>query len=182
MTASKARSAGASIQGLTAISSSVGTALQQLSTVTKRAVQQMLGVLKNAEQKAKVSGTNIGKKNVNQGAKTELSRLPATASTAINAMRSTLNAAQPRAYSCGVYIGSGLANGLRSQIGCCTGRRIRTGRSSRCSHPGKGKDCQSGQNNHRGWGIYRFRTGKGNAESDSKGAKNGGKAYRYPGN
>ena len=54
---------------------------------------------------------------INSGVKSGMSKVNSTVKSSLNSMYSTLNAAQSRTYQCGVFIGQGLAQGLRASEG-----------------------------------------------------------------
>ena len=72
--------------------------------------------LTTAMNQAKVAGKGIGNGVLN-GARLGFTQLPGIASNAVNSALSMLRGAASAAYSCGYYIGIGLANGMRSTLG-----------------------------------------------------------------
>lgn len=54
---------------------------------------------------------------INSGVKSGMSKVNSTVKSSLNSMYSTLNAARSRTYQCGVFIGQGLAQGLRASEG-----------------------------------------------------------------
>lgn len=114
-----AKNAKTTEKSLTSMRSSinvVNSGLDALGNKAKSAVKALVSQFSNAESKAKTSGKAVGN-NFNSGVQSGMSKAVFTANSmtllAVSAMRS----AGSGSYSCGVYIGSGLANGMASQVG-----------------------------------------------------------------
>ena len=133
-----AKSAQKSIASMESSLDVVNSGLDALGSKAKSAVNSFISSFSNAKGKAKSSGKALGDA-VNSGAKSGLDKLPSTVKTAMNKFNSGLNSgknkavstarsmgssivsamrsAQSGAYSSGVYIGQGLANGMSSTLG-----------------------------------------------------------------
>lgn len=133
-----AKSAQKSIASMESSLDVVNSGLDALGDKAKSAVNSFISSFSNAKGKAKSSGKALGDA-VNSGAKSGLDKLPSIVKTAMNKFNSGLNSgknkavstarsmgssivsamrsAQSGAYSSGVYIGQGLASGMRSTLG-----------------------------------------------------------------
>lgn len=133
-----AKSAQKSISSMETSLDVVNSGLDALGNKAKSAVNSFVSSFSNAKGKAKSSGKALGDA-VNSGAKSGLDKLPSTVKTAMNKFNSGLNSgknkavstarsmgssitsamrsAQSGAYSSGVYIGQGLASGMRATLG-----------------------------------------------------------------
>lgn len=133
-----AKSAQKSIASMESSLDVVNSGLDALGDKAKSAVNSFISSFSNAKGKAKSSGKALGDA-VNSGAKSGLDKLPSTVKTAMNKFNSGLNSgknkavstarsmgssivsamrsAQSGAYSSGVYIGQGLASGMRATLG-----------------------------------------------------------------
>ena len=114
--ASGAQSAIASMQGMVPVSASVRSSLAEIASAGQQAMTKLQTTLTTAMNQAKVAGKGIGNGVLN-GAKPGLMQLPVISSNAVNSTLSVLRGAASGAYSCGYYIGIGLANGMRSTLG-----------------------------------------------------------------
>lgn len=114
--ASNAKSAQKSLSSMRSSVSVVNEGLDALGNKAKSAIKSLISEFSNAEGKAKSSGQAVGN-NFNNGATSGMSRAVATATTMSASIVAAMRSASGGAYSSGVYIGVGLANGMRSQIG-----------------------------------------------------------------
>lgn len=114
--ASNAKSAQKSLSSMRSSVSVVNEGLDALGNKAKSAIKSLISEFSNAEGKAKSSGQAVGN-NFNNGVTSGMSRAVATATTMSASIVAAMRSASGGAYSSGVYIGVGLANGMRSQIG-----------------------------------------------------------------
>lgn len=114
--ASNAKSAQKSLSSMRSSVSVVNEGLDALGNKAKSAIKSLISEFSNAEGKAKSSGQAVGN-NFNNGVTSGMSRAVATATTMSASIVAAMRSASGGAYSNGVYIGQGLANGMRSQIG-----------------------------------------------------------------
>lgn len=114
--AGNAKSAQSSLTGMRASVNVVNSGLDALGSRAKSAVNTLVRQFSNAEGKARSSGNAVGN-NFNNGVRNGMNGAVSTArsmsASTVVAMRSAVSGS----YSCGVYIGAGLANGMASQVG-----------------------------------------------------------------
>ena len=79
-------------------------------------MQSLVSSFREAQGEAESAGKAIGT-NFTKSVQSGLRQLPSIAQSAVSSMISVLNSAQSAAYTSGAYIGIGLANGMRSQLG-----------------------------------------------------------------
>ena len=94
----------------------VNSGLDALGSKAKSAISALISQFSNAEGKARNSGNAVGN-NFNNGVSNGMSRAVNTARVMSNSTVMAMRTAGASSYSCVVYIGSGLANGIASQIG-----------------------------------------------------------------
>lgn len=114
--ATNAKSAQKSLTSMEQSVDIVSEGLDALGSKAKSAINSLIDQFRNAEGKAKSSGKAVGdnfNNGVSAGMKQAVSTTQSTTALIIAAMRS----GQSGAYSSGVYIGQGLANGMWSQVG-----------------------------------------------------------------
>lgn len=94
----------------------VGSGLDAIGNKAKSAMKALISAFDNAAGKASASGKKVGS-GFNQGLRVGMTSAVATSSAMTGTIVATLRAAQSGAYSSGVYIGQGLANGIRATLG-----------------------------------------------------------------
>ena len=94
----------------------VNSGLDALGNKAKSAISALISQFSNAEGKARSSGNSVGN-NFNNGVHNGMSRAVSTARTMSASTVLAMQSAGSGSYSCGVYIGAGLANGMASQVG-----------------------------------------------------------------
>lgn len=114
--ASNAKSAQKSLSSMRSSVSVVNDGLDALGNKAKSAIKSLISQFSNAERKAQSSGQAVGN-NFNNGVTAGMSRAVSTAVAMSASIVAAMRSAQGGAYSSGVYIGVGLANGIRSQAG-----------------------------------------------------------------
>ena len=114
--ASNAKSAQSSLTSMRSSVNVVNTGLDALGSKAKSAINALISQFTNAEGKARSSGNAVGN-NFNNGVRNGMNRAVSTARTMSASTVSAMRSAGSGSYSCGVYIGVGLANGMASQIG-----------------------------------------------------------------
>lgn len=114
--AKNAKSAQKSLTSMKSSVSVVNEGLDALGNKAKSAINALINQFSNAEGKAKSSGQAVGN-NFNSGVSNGMRRAVTTATTMSAAIVAAMRSASGGAYSSGVYIGVGLANGIRSQVG-----------------------------------------------------------------
>lgn len=114
--ASNAKSAQKSLNSMKSSVNVVNEGLDALGSKAKSAINALVKQFSNAESKAKSSGKAVGD-NFNNGVSNGMNRAVSTARNMSNSVVSAMRSAQSGAYSSGVYIGQGLANGIWSQVG-----------------------------------------------------------------
>ena len=114
--AKNAKSAQKSLTSMKLSVSVVNEGLDALGNKAKSAINALINQFSNAEGKAKSSGQAVGN-NFNSGVSNGMRRAVTTATTMSAAIVAAMRSASGGAYSSGVYIGVGLANGIRSQVG-----------------------------------------------------------------
>lgn len=114
--AKNAKSAQKSLTSMKSSVSVVNEGLDALGNKAKSAINALINQFSNAEGKAKSSGQAVGN-NFNSGVSNGMRRAVTTATMMSAAIVAAMRSASGGAYSSGVYIGVGLANGIRSQVG-----------------------------------------------------------------
>ena len=114
--AGNAKSAQSSLTGMRASVNVVNSGLDALGSRAKSAVNTLVKQFSNAEGKARSSGNAVGN-NFNNGVRSGMNRAISTARSMSTSTVSAMRSAGSGSYSCGVYIGAGLANGMASQVG-----------------------------------------------------------------
>ena len=114
--AGNAKSAQSSLTGMRASVNVVNSGLDALGSRAKSAVNTLVKQFSNAEGKARSSGNAVGN-NFNNGVRNGMNRAVSTARSMSASTVSAMRSAGSGSYSCGVYIGAGLANGMASQVG-----------------------------------------------------------------
>ena len=114
--AGNAKSAQSSLTSMRSSVNVVNTGLDALGSKAKSAINALISQFTNAEGKARSSGNAVGN-NFNNGVRNGMNRAVSTARTMSASTVSAMRSAGSGSYSCGVYIGVGLANGMASQIG-----------------------------------------------------------------
>lgn len=114
--AGNAKSAQSSLSSMRASVNVVNSGLDALGGKAKSAISTLVSQFSNAEGKAKSSGNAVGN-NFNNGVRSGMSRAVSTARSMSTSTVSAMRSAGSGSYSCGVYIGAGLANGMASQVG-----------------------------------------------------------------
>ena len=114
--AGNAKSAQSSLTSMRASVNVVNSGLDALGSRAKSAVNTLVRQFSNAEGKARSSGNAVGN-NFNNGVRNGMNRAVSTARSMSTSTVSAMRSAGSGSYSCGVYIGAGLANGMASQVG-----------------------------------------------------------------
>lgn len=114
--AGNAKSAQSSLTSMRASVNVVNSGLDALGSRAKSAVNTLVKQFSNAEGKARSSGNAVGN-NFNNGVCNGMNRAVSTARSMSASTVSAMRSAGSGSYSCGVYIGAGLANGMASQVG-----------------------------------------------------------------
>ena len=114
--AGNAKSAQSSLTSMRASVNVVNSGLDALGSRAKSAVNTLVRQFSNAEGKARSSGNAVGN-NFNNGVRNGMNRAVSTARSMSASTVSAMRSAGSGSYSCGVYIGAGLANGMASQVG-----------------------------------------------------------------
>lgn len=114
--AGNAKSAQSSLTSMRASVNVVNSGLDALGSRAKSAVNTLVKQFSNAEGKARSSGNAVGN-NFNNGVRNGMNRAVSTARSMSTSTVSAMRSAGSGSYSCGVYIGAGLANGMASQVG-----------------------------------------------------------------
>lgn len=114
--AGNAKSAQSSLTSMRASVNVVNSGLDALGSRAKSAINTLVRQFSNAEGKAKSSGNAVGN-NFNNGVSNGMNRAVSTARAMSNSTVIAMRSAGSASYSCGVYIGAGLANGMASQVG-----------------------------------------------------------------
>lgn len=114
--AGNAKSAQSSLASMRASVNVVNSGLDALGSRAKSAVNTLVRQFSNAEGKAKSSGNAVGN-NFNNGVRNGMNRAISTARSMSASTVVAMRSAGSGSYSCGVYIGAGLANGMASQVG-----------------------------------------------------------------
>lgn len=114
--AGNAKSAQSSLTSMRASVNVVNSGLDALGSKAKSAINALISQFTNAEGKAKSSGNAVGN-NFNNGVRNGMNRAVSTARSMSASTVVAMRSAGSGSYSCGVYIGAGLANGMASQVG-----------------------------------------------------------------
>lgn len=114
--AGNAKSAQSSLASMRASVNVVNSGLDALGSRAKSAVNTLVRQFSNAEGKARSSGNAVGN-NFNNGVRNGMNRAISTARSMSASTVVAMRSAGSGSYSCGVYIGAGLANGMASQVG-----------------------------------------------------------------
>lgn len=114
--AGNAKSAQSSLSSMRSSVNVVNSGLDALGNKAKSAISALISQFSNAEGKARSSGNAVGN-NFNNGVHNGMSRAVSTARTMSASTVVAMRSAGSGSYSCGVYIGAGLANGMASQVG-----------------------------------------------------------------
>lgn len=114
--AGNAKSAQNSLTSMRASVNVVNSGLDALGSRAKSAINTLVRQFSNAEGKAKSSGNAVGN-NFNNGVSNGMNRAVSTARSMSASTVVAMRSAGSGSYSCGVYIGAGLANGMASQVG-----------------------------------------------------------------
>lgn len=114
--AGNAKSAQSSLSSMRSSVNVVNSGLDALGNKAKSAISALISQFSNAEGKARSSGNAVGN-NFNNGVHNGMSRAVSTARTMSASTVLAMQSAGSGSYNCGVYIGTGLANGMASQIG-----------------------------------------------------------------
>lgn len=114
--AGNAKSAQSSLTSMRASVNVVNSGLDALGSRAKSAVNTLVRQFSNAEGKARSSGNAVGN-NFNNGVRSGMNRAVSTARSMSASTVVAMRSAGSGSYSCGVYIGAGLANGMASQVG-----------------------------------------------------------------
>lgn len=114
--AGNAKSAQSSLTSMRASVNVVNSGLDALGSRAKSAVNTLVRQFSNAEGKARSSGNAVGN-NFNNGVRNGMNRAVSTARSMSASTVVAMRSAGFGSYSCGVYIGAGLANGMASQVG-----------------------------------------------------------------
>lgn len=114
--AGNAKSAQSSLTSMRASVNVVNSGLNALGSGAKSAVNTLVREFSNAEGKARSSGNAVGN-NFNNGVRNGMNRAVSTARSMSASTVVAMRSAGSGSYSCGVYIGAGLANGMASQAG-----------------------------------------------------------------
>lgn len=114
--AGNAKSAQSSLTSMRASVNAVNSGLDALGSRAKSAVNTLVRQFSNAEGKARSSGNAVGN-NFNNGVRNGMNRAVSTARSMSASTVVAMRSAGSGSYSCGVYIGAGLANGMASQVG-----------------------------------------------------------------
>lgn len=114
--AGNAKSAQSSLSSMRSSVNVVNSGLDALGNKAKSAISALISQFSNAEGKARSSGNAVGN-NFNNGVHNGMSQAVSTARTMSASTVLAMQSAGSGSYSCGVYIGAGLANGMASQVG-----------------------------------------------------------------
>ena len=114
--AGNAKSAQSSLTSMRSSVNVVNTGLDALGSKAKSAINALISQFTNAEGKARSSGNAVGN-NFNNGVRNGMNGAVSTARSMSASTVVAMRSAGSGSYSCGVYIGAGLANGMASQVG-----------------------------------------------------------------
>lgn len=111
-----AKSAEKSLKSMQGSVKVVSSGLDAIGNKAKSAMKALISAFDNAAGKASASGKKVGS-GFNQGLRVGMTSAVATSSVMTGTIVATLRAAQSGAYGSGVYIGQGLASGMRATLG-----------------------------------------------------------------
>lgn len=111
-----AKSAEKSLKSMQGSVKVVSSGLDAIGNKAKSAMKALISAFDNAAGKASASGKKVGS-GFNQGLRVGMTSAVATSSAMTGTIVATLRAAQSGAYSSGIYIGQGLASGMRATLG-----------------------------------------------------------------
>lgn len=111
-----AKSAEKSLKSMQGSVKVVSSGLDAIGNKAKSAMKALISAFDNAAGKASASGKKVGS-GFNQGLRVGMTSAVATSSAMTGTIVATLRAAQSGAYGSGVYIGQGLASGMRATLG-----------------------------------------------------------------
>lgn len=114
--ASNAKSANSSLSSMRKSVDVVNAGLDAVGSKAKSAMSSLKSVLSSGASSATSSGQAIGN-NFNDGVSNGMRRSVSTARSMSVLVISAMRSSGQGAYTCGVYIGAGLANGMASQLG-----------------------------------------------------------------
>lgn len=114
--AGNAKCAQSSLSSMRSSVNVVNSGLDALGSKAKSAINTLVRQFSNAEGKARSSGNAVGN-NFNNGVSNGMNRAVSTARSMSASTVVAMRSAGSGSYSCGVYIGAGLANGMASQVG-----------------------------------------------------------------
>lgn len=114
--ASNAKSAKSSLTSMTSSIDVVNSGLDALGNKAKAGINKLTSAFSNGAGKAQSSAQTM-MNGFNSGIRTGGNMAVATSRSITNSIVSSMRSASSGSYSCGVYIGQGLANGMKSQLG-----------------------------------------------------------------
>ena len=114
--ASNAKSAKSSLTSMTSSIDVVNSGLDALGNKAKSGINKLTSAFSNGAGKAQSSAQTM-MNGFNSGIRTGGNMAVATSRSITNSIVSSMRSASSGSYSCGVYIGQGLANGMKSQLG-----------------------------------------------------------------
>ncbi|MGN0422869.1 MAG: tape measure protein [Lachnospiraceae bacterium] len=114
--ASNAKSAKSSLTSMTSSIDVVNSGLDALGNKAKSGINKLTSAFSNGAGKAQSSAQTM-MNGFNSGISTGGNMAVATSRSITNSIVSSMRSASSGSYSCGVYIGQGLANGMKSQLG-----------------------------------------------------------------
>ena len=114
--ASNAKSANSSLSGMRKSVDVVNSGLDAIGSKAKSAMSSLKSAFSSGVSSATASGQAIGN-NFNNGVRNGMNRAVSTARSMSASTVVAMQSAGSGSYSCGVYIGAGLANGMASQLG-----------------------------------------------------------------
>lgn len=114
--ASNAKSAKSSLTSMTSSIDVVNSGLDALGNKAKSGINKLTSAFSNGAGKAQSSAQTM-MNGFNSGISIGGNMAVATSRSITNSIVSSMRSASSGSYSCGVYIGQGLANGMKSQLG-----------------------------------------------------------------
>lgn len=114
--ASNAESANSSLSSMRKSVDVVNSGLDAIGSKAKSAMSSLKSAFSSGVSSATASGRAIGN-NFNNGVRNGMNRAVSTARSMSASTVVAMQSAGSGSYSCGVYIGAGLANGMASQLG-----------------------------------------------------------------
>ena len=114
--ASNAKSANSSLSSMRKSVDVVNSGLDAIGSKAKSAMSSLKSAFSSGVSSATASGRAIGN-NFNNGVRNGMNRAVSTARSMSASTVVAMQSAGSGSYSCGVYIGAGLANGMASQLG-----------------------------------------------------------------